>query len=45
LAEGNPGLASKDNRGSWRGAIYVGLVLLAGALFTAYVLLLNGGGR
>jgi hypothetical protein len=32
-----------EGQGSWGGAIFVGLVLLAAALFTAYILLWNGG--
>jgi hypothetical protein len=43
VAEGNAGPASRESRGSWIAAIFVGLVLLVAALFTAYVLLWGGG--
>jgi len=36
--------AWSENRGSWNAAIFVGLVLVAAALFTLYVLLWDGGG-
>jgi hypothetical protein len=43
LADSNEGPASRESRGSWNAAIFVGLVLLVAILFTAYVLLWNGG--
>jgi hypothetical protein len=33
---------SVEGRGSWGAAIFVGLTLLAAALFVAYILLWNG---
>ncbi len=35
---------SSESHGSWNAAIFVGLVLVAAALFTLYVLLWDGGG-
>jgi hypothetical protein len=44
MADSDAGPASREGRGSWNAAIFVGLVLLVAILFTAYVLLWDGGG-
>ena len=43
LADSNEGPVLRENRGSWKAAIFVGLVLLMAILFTVYVLLWDGG--
>jgi hypothetical protein len=43
LTDSNEIPASREDRGSWIAAIFVGLVLVAAILFTAYVLLWDGG--
>ena len=44
MADSNAGPPSQEVRGSWNAAIFVGLVLVVAILFTAYVLLWDGGG-
>jgi hypothetical protein len=44
MADSNAGPASRENRGSWTAAVIVGLILVVALLFTAYVLLWDGGG-
>jgi len=43
LTESGEGPASPDDHGSWNAAIFVAVALVMAILFTAYVLLWNGG--
>jgi hypothetical protein len=43
MTDRNEGSAAQENTGSWNAAIFVGLLLVAAALFALYVLLWNGG--
>ena len=44
MAQSDAAPAESEGHGSWNAAIFVGLVLVVAALFTAYVLLWDGGG-
>ena len=44
MAASSAGPEPQEGGGSWNAAIFVGLVLVVAALFTAYVLLWDGGG-
>jgi hypothetical protein len=44
-SESDEGPTSPDDGGSWTAAIFVGLMLVAAALFTLYFLLWDGGGN
>ena len=43
LTDSNEGPASRADHGSWNAAIFVALLLVMAILFTAYVLLWDGG--